>query len=95
MLEKYFREEDWIDYIEFFEERKYKYDMLEDFEKIKKELNNDRILAIIIWELIGSQSVDIWLHNSIDALGNKKPIDCINDANLLNRLKVLLMRLPC
>lgn len=95
MLEKYFKEEEWKDYIEFFEERKYKYDMLEDFNKLKNNLNNDRILATIIWELIGSKYANSWILNPNDALEKKRPIDCINNVTLAKRLKVVLMRLPC
>ncbi len=95
MLEKYFKEEEWEEFIQFFEEGKCKYDMLEDFNKLKNNLNNNKILALIIWELIGSKYANNWIQKPIDALGYMCPIDCINDANLIKRLKVLLMRLPC
>ncbi len=95
MLEKYFKENDWNDFTGFYKEKEYHYESLESFEKFKKKLNNDSIIALIIWELIGSNFANNWIKTPNDALDKLKPIDCINDTNLVKRLKVLLMRLPC
>ncbi|AWM15207.1 hypothetical protein DI487_15965 [Flavobacterium sediminis] len=93
MLEKYYRGDDsWKEFLDVFP----KYSDLENdkfFKLLFSDLEMKKDLSIVIFELIGGEDSIDWIHQNNPALGNLKPIECINDDKLLMRLKTLLMRL--
>jgi hypothetical protein len=88
-LEKYYKEENWNDFVKVFEK---------DQEKSNEELtlidliNGNDQLARVIFESLGYESLN-WVNQRIPALDNMKPIECITNSNLEKRLKVCLMRM--
>jgi len=57
------------------------------------KLNGEKELAIVIWGEF-KESAFNWITKKIPALDNISPMDCLNDENLINRLKVCLLRMP-
>ena len=55
-------------------------------------LNNDIKLVNVIEYRVLENSLD-WITRNIPALNNLRPIDCVNDNNLLKRLKECLLRM--
>ena len=55
-------------------------------------LNNDIKLVNVIEYRVLENSLD-WITRNIPALNNLRPIDCVNDDNLLKRLKECLLRM--
>ena len=60
--------------------------------QLASSLNGDITLAKTIEGIVGNTSLD-WIKRKIPALDNISPIECLNNKNLLMRLRSMLMRM--
>ena len=89
-LEKYYKKDEWENLVLLYNDKW----IDSDFQiRLINTLNGNKDLAIVIWGEF-KESAFNWIDKKIPALDNIKPIDCINDEKLINRLKVCLLRLP-
>jgi hypothetical protein len=65
-----------------------------EVHSLTKTLGGRLDLACVIYGKVGS-GYPQWLSKHIPALGNLTPLQCLGDAALLNRLREMLMRMPC
>ncbi|KGT88475.1 hypothetical protein NG99_22230 [Erwinia typographi] len=92
MLERYYSgEKDWNDFALSFSEFK----DLDQVVELAGLLNGNIDVATVIWGKVGSVGAKDWIYKKVNALDKVRPIDCTEDKNLLNRLRVALMRMPC
>jgi hypothetical protein len=88
-LEQYFKPENWMKFSRLFEN-------IPNELEIKKELleilEDDIILANVIYQVIGENSIN-WINNKVPALENLTPKECLKNLELKNRLKECLMRM--
>jgi hypothetical protein len=88
-LEQYFKPENWMKFSRLFEN-------IPNELEIKKELleilEDDIILANVIYQVIGENSIN-WINNKVPALDNLTPKECLKNLELKNRLKECLMRM--
>jgi len=61
---------------------------------LSKLLDNHEDIAIVICGYFGTESGLKWIKEKIPVLEYLRPIDCLDNENLLKRLKTALMRLP-
>ena len=93
MLEKYYSsDEDWQKfsclYMREFSSRG-------EVEQLSKQLGDQLDLACVIYGLMGEAEADNWIYTKVPMLDDIKAVDCINDPQLLKRLRVVLIRFPC
>jgi hypothetical protein len=91
-LEQYFKgEESWNKYSSCFSSNWHN----SDFEtKLLGYLKNKIDFAQVIYFHLQENSIN-WLNSKVPDLDNLTPMECINDKELINRLKVFLRRFPC
>ncbi len=81
-------------------------EMLERYYSGDKDLNDfalsfsefkdlEQVIATVICGKVGSVGAKDWIYKKVNTLDKVRPIDCTEDKNLLNRLRVALMRMPC
>jgi hypothetical protein len=75
-LEKYFNENNWVKFYEYFKNHKTK-----NTEKLLEKLNGNIELVEVIEGVVGDVAIE-WIDRKIPALNNIKPIDCTNDEKL-------------
>jgi hypothetical protein len=86
-LEKYYNEENWKKF-----SGEYKNYHSNNTERLGEKLNIDMELVKVIDNIIGETAVE-WINKKIPELNNMKPIECIRNTKLRNRLKEMLMRM--
>lgn len=62
-------------------------------QKLLNELENHVDIAKVIYARLGKSSLE-WINQSIPALENLSPRECISHPQLIKRLKEALMRMP-
>ncbi|RED45625.1 hypothetical protein [Seonamhaeicola aphaedonensis] len=91
MLEKFYKGDDsWEKFVSVFP----KHSSLQcnvDYSQLYNNLNKNEDLSIVIYELLGAENSLKWINENSPALNGLRPVDCL-EGNLLNRLKVMLMR---
>lgn len=91
MLEEFYKGDKlWEDFVSVFP----KHDSLqckEEYKQLFNNMNMNKGLSVVIYELIGSKESLNWVTQDNPALGGLKPIECL-EGNLLNRLRTMLMR---
>lgn len=89
MLDAYYNDSYWKNYIDlynrFWNNGEYQQLLLND-------LQNNIDVAKVIYGIFEDDSLE-WINTEIPALGNLKPKNCLEDENLLKRLKTLLTRM--
>ena len=89
MLEKHYDDNLWKDYVKLYEsfwiDSEYQ-------KKLLKNLNDKIDIAKVIYGILEEGSLG-WIEKTIPALGNIKPIDCIDNEILSKRLKTMLTRM--
>lgn len=89
MLEKYYDDNLWKDYVKLYES----FWIDSEYQKKLLENLNDKIdIAKVIYGILEEESLR-WIEKIIPALGNIKPIDCIDNEILSRRLKTMLTRM--
>lgn len=92
MLEKYYKGDDvWNNFVSIFPKSS-SIKPCEYYDELYRSLNYKEDLAIVIYELVGFENSLDWINKKNPALDGLRPIDCL-ECDLLNRLKVMLMRL--
>ena len=90
-LEEYFEgEESWSNYSSLFRDD---WTNSELQLKLLEICNNQLDIANVIFYHLGEQSLK-WMNSKVSALDNLTPIECLNDGDLIKRLKVCLHRFP-
>jgi argonaute-like protein implicated in RNA metabolism and viral defense len=89
-LEQYFKHENWMKFSSLFENIP---DELEMKKELLEILEDDIILANVIYQSLGKHSIK-WINNKVPALDNLTPKECLKNIELKNRLKECLMRMP-
>lgn len=89
MLEKYYDANLWEDYVKLYESF---WTDSEYQKKLLESLKGKIDIAKVIYGILEEESYG-WIEKEIPALGNIKPIDCIDNEILLNRLKTMLTRM--
>jgi len=91
-LEQFWKDEDingWKKYVQLCEQfwngKDYQLDLL-------KELKYEYEIAVVVNHNLGKSAL-IWIYNSIPALENLKPIECLENESLKVRLKMCLWRM--
>lgn len=87
-LELYFNQSVWDDFIATCK----KYHKKPIPQELSELIRDKEIELAIEVSMVGN-SVE-WVNSEIPALNNLRPIDCLEDETLLNRLKVCLLRMP-
>lgn len=91
-LEQYFEgEESWIKYSSMFDDDWTNSDVQ---LKLLEMCNGQLDIAKVIFYHLGKSSLK-WMNSNVPALDNLSPLECLNDENLIKRLKVCLHRFPC
>ncbi|MFS2223465.1 hypothetical protein [Pantoea sp. B65] len=86
----YAGDEKWKSYADFYAE-----DYLDDNARLLAEkLEGHLDLAIIIYGKRGLKEGLWWIEREVPALEGVKPVDCLNDPELLKRLRECVMRMP-
>ena len=89
MIEEHFDNSLWENYIKLYES----FWVNSEYQKtLLKSLNNKVDIAQVIYGILEMES-HIWIEKIIPALGNMKPINCIDDEILFKRLKTMLTRM--
>jgi len=92
ILERYYTsDKEWEDFAILFSEFK-------DHEQVVELaalLNGNIDVATVIWGKVGRVGAKDWIYKNVNALDKVRPVDCISDKNLMKRLRVALMRMPC
>ncbi|XTZ40181.1 hypothetical protein ACQYRI_09485 [Salmonella enterica] len=72
----------------------YKEDYLDDNARLlAKKINGNLDIAVVIYGKRGLREGIWWLNREVPALDYLKPIDCLQEDNLIKRLKECLMRM--
>ncbi|MCI1680095.1 MAG: hypothetical protein LKK36_13020 [Ewingella americana] len=91
MLERYYTsDKDWEEFSSLFSEYKGHEQVIE----LAVLLNENIDIATVIWGKVGRLGAKEWIYKNVNALDMARPVDCIDDKKLLNRLRVALMRMP-
>jgi len=61
--------------------------------EIALKINNNLDMAVVINGKRGLEEGLWWIEQRVPALENKRPIDCLEEPNLIKRLRVCLMRM--
>ena len=61
---------------------------------LAKKLDGHLDLAVIIYGKRGLKEGLWWIESEVPALEGVKPVDCLNDPELLKRLRECVMRMP-
>lgn len=89
MLEEYYDNNHWEEYVKLYEsfwiESEYQ-------KRLLSSLNGKIDIAKVIYGILEEDSQK-WIEKIIPALGNIKPINCIDDEILSKRLKTMLTRM--
>jgi len=90
-LENYYSgDNDWSDFVELYAE-----DYLDDNARtLSAKLNGALDLAIVIYGKRGLREGEWWIKQEVPMLDDLRPLDCLNDPELLKRLRECLMRMP-
>jgi hypothetical protein len=86
-LEKYYNENNWKNF-----SKQYKNYHSDNTEKLIEKLKMDIELANVIDCIIGKNAVG-WINEKIPELNNLRPIECIKNRKLENRLKEMLIQM--
>lgn len=90
-IEEYYKEKRWTDYIKIFGDNwTNSQSQIQLLDLCKNKID----LAMIIDYHLDKQSLN-WMKSNIPVLDNLTPLECLEDENLIKRLKVCLMRFPC
>ncbi len=91
MLEKFYKgDKYWNDFVSVFPNHE---KLQEDkrYMRLYEELNMNKDLSVVIYELIGIENSIDWINSNNPALDGLKPLECLEGC-LLNRLRTMLMR---
>lgn len=90
MQEDYSTEESWLMYVSLFDNywNKYEFQL-----ELLAACNGHLDIAKVISYHLGDHSLK-WMTSKVPALGDLTPLDCVNNDNLRDRLKVCLRRFP-
>lgn len=90
-LERYYSgDADWNDFVKLYSE-----DYLDDNARIlSKKLKGALDLAIVIYGKRGLREGEWWIEQEVPMLNDIKPLDCLDNPDLLKRLRECLMRMP-
>jgi len=90
-LERYYLgEAGWDDFVKLYAE-----DFLDENAHIlSAKLNGALDLAIVIYGKRGLREAEWWIEQKVPMLDNIRPLDCLDDIELLKRLRECLMRMP-
>ncbi|WP_143331226.1 hypothetical protein [Burkholderia aenigmatica] len=90
-LEQYYGgDESWEQFSSLFA----KYIDLPEVKELATDLNGHIDLAYTIYWVAGPKSAKKWIDSNVPALDGIRPVDCVNDPELVKRLRVCLMRMP-
>ncbi|MDN7881330.1 hypothetical protein [Burkholderia aenigmatica] len=90
-LEQYYGgDESWEQFSSLFA----KYIDLPEVKELATDLNGHIDLAYTIYWVAGPESAKEWIDSNVPALDGIRPVDCVNDPELVKRLRVCLMRMP-
>ncbi|ATA21759.1 hypothetical protein [Gibbsiella quercinecans] len=90
-LERYYSSDaDWNDFVKLYAE-----DYLDENARIlSSKLNGAIDLAIVIYGKRGIKEGEWWIEQEVPMLDKIRPLDCLDDPELLRRLRECLMRMP-
>ena len=89
-LEEDYRNDDyWYDFVNYYRDNY----LDENARKIALKINNNLDMAVVINGKRGLKEGLWWIEQRVPALENKRPIDCLEEPNLIKRLRVCLMRM--
>lgn len=90
-LENYYSGDDrWSRYVALYNEG-----YIDDNPKILAyKLNGLMNLAVVIYGRKGFKEGIWWIEQQVPMLANIRPINCLNDTRLINRLRESLMKIP-
>lgn len=89
-LEEDYRNDDyWYDFVKYYKDNY----LDEKSKKISSKINNNLDMAVVIYGKRGLEEGLWWIEQEVPALENKRPIDCLEDPDLIKRLRVCLMRM--
>ncbi|WP_423393811.1 hypothetical protein [Burkholderia sp. LMG 21824] len=90
-LEQYYAGDDgWKEFSDLF----VKFKDFQEVQDLAKDLNGQLDLAYTIYWVAGPKSAKKWINSNVPALDNIRPVDCVDNRELLKRLRECLMRMP-
>ncbi|MEE3664908.1 hypothetical protein V2I52_23895 [Brenneria sp. g21c3] len=66
-----------------------------DVDILTEKMNGARDMAIVINGKIGLKGGLEWMERKVKTLENIRPLDCLDDPELIKRLRQYLIELPC
>ncbi len=87
-LENYFNNDNWVEYVKCFEDNWLKN---KNQSRLLELCNNHKDIAMVVYFHFGNS--ESWLNNKVPALNYLTPKECLNEDNLIKRLKECLMRM--
>ena len=88
--DEYVGDADWQQFVRLYEE-----DYLDDNARaLAKAMDGNLDMAVVLYGKRGLKEGFWWLEQSVPALGNKRPADCLKTPNLIKRLRMALMSMP-
>lgn len=82
-------DEDWLGFTQYYFDN-----YLDDNTKIiALELHGNLDIAVLIYGKRGLTEGMWWIDQRVPALENKRPVDCLDNPELIKRLKVCVMRM--